>query len=147
MNAAHSPPADATLTILARLVVKDRVGLGGLGLSDRDLALGLVWAALPPGMATEAEVNQRLKLALAGPACWLDTDHVELRRWLVDTDWMRRDGFSRAYERVSAADLRAGLQPLAAVLGGLDVSAWVADARLAHQRARAAREQAWRRQA
>jgi len=147
MTDAPAPLADSTLTTLTRLVLKDRVGLGGLSLADRGLALGLVWAALPLTPATEAQINQRLKQALSGPACWLDTDHVELRRWLVDTGWLQRDGFGRVYERVAAAHLSAAQQPLAAWLGGLDVATWVAQARLAHQQARAAREQAWRRQA
>jgi hypothetical protein len=57
-------------------------------------------------------VNGRLRDALAGDAAFLDTDHVELRRWLVDTGWWRRDGFGRRYHRTPADALPA---PLAAI--------------------------------
>ena len=146
MTSADSAAAALSVT-LARLVVKDGVGLGGLATADRALALGVVWAALPDSTASEAEINQRLKQALAGPACWLATDHVELRRWLVDTGWLSRDGFGRAYVRVAAVDLPAPLHAAAAALAGLDITAWVAQARQRHQDERAARQQAWRRQA
>lgn len=140
-------PSAPVLATLARLVVKDGVGLGGLGLAERPLALGVVWAALPATTATEPEINARLRQALAGPACWLHTDHVELRRWLVDTGWLARDGYGRAYERVAVAALPAALQPLAADLAGYDITGWVAQARQLHQQERAARHDAWRRQA
>lgn len=129
------------------LVVKDRVHLGGLGAAQRLLALACVWAGLPDASMSEREVNAALRAALAGAACWLDTDHVELRRWLVDTGWLQRDGFGRAYR----CALRAGLPPalqhaadaLDDALGGQTVAAWVAAQRSAHAARRAARRQAW----
>lgn len=139
-------PADA-LHALARLVVKDGVSLGGLSQGDRLLALAAVWAALPEVTASEAQVNESLRQALAGPACWLATDHVELRRWLVDAGWLARDGFGRAYDRVAATALAAALQPAAAAVAGMDIARWVAHARQQHQQQRAARHQAWRQQA
>ena len=114
---------------------------------DRQLALAAVWAALPAATASEPQVNASLKLALAGPACWLATDHVELRRWLVDSGWLVRDGFGRAYDRVAAAALPAAQQRAAATMAGLDITPWVAEARERHQQERAARHQAWRKQA
>jgi hypothetical protein len=129
------------------LVVKDRVHLGGLGAAQRLRALACVWAGLPDAPMSEREVNAALQVALAGAACWLDTDHVELRRWLVDTGWLQRDGFGRVYQRA----LRAGLSPawqhvadaLDEALGGQTVAAWVAAQRSAHEVRRAARRQAW----
>ncbi len=135
------------LPALARLVVKDGVGLGGLSLVDRDLGLGVAWAALPHTPTTEAGINQRLQQVLAGPACWLHTDHVELRRWLVDAGWLARDGFGHTYERVSLARLPASVQALGDSLSGLDVTPWVAQTRQRHHDERAARHQAWRQQA
>jgi len=139
-------PADTstfTAAGLQRLVVKDGVHLGGLLAPQLPWALGCVWATLPAHTLSEAQVNQALKAALAGAACWLDTDHVELRRWLVDAGWLARDGFGRVYERTPAVRLPAALQPVGAALAQLDISAWVADARRRHQEDRAARRQAW----
>jgi hypothetical protein len=129
---------------LAALVVKERVGLGGLVPSQRALALGLVWAGLPDAaVSTEPEINLQLKAQLAGPAVWLATDHVELRRWLVDAGWLQRDGFGRAYRRTARADLRPDQAPVADALAGLDTFAWVAQQRAAHVAAREAGRRAW----
>ena len=54
---------------------------------------------------TEAQANDLLRQALGAQAAFLGTDHVELRRWLVDTHWWSRDGFGRAYWRTPLADL------------------------------------------
>jgi hypothetical protein len=129
---------------LARLVVKDEVSLGGLGQADRLLALALVWASLPAGVATsEPGINQHLKAALAGAAAWLDTDHVELRRWLVDAGWLWRDGYGREYRRIEPAQLALALREAAASLSAIDVEPWVATQRAAHQGAREARRRQW----
>ena len=49
----------------------------------------------------EPGVNVHLKQALQGAARCLDTDHVELRRWLCDAGWLQRDGWGRAYQRAA----------------------------------------------
>lgn len=141
-TADAGPAAD-----LHGLVVKDHVHLGGLAAAQRLHALGLVWAALPSEPMSEREVNTALRAALQGPAIWLDTDHVELRRWLVDTGWLQRDGFGHCYQRLAPAQLRpelqAAAQMLARVLGGKAVGVWVAELRTAQAARRAARRQAW----
>lgn len=88
-------------------------------------------------------VYRALKAQLAGPAAFLDTDHVELRRCLVDMGWLQRDGFGRARQRVPLKNLPAGLQPLARPLTGLDTAAWTRGRRVALAQARAARRVAW----
>lgn len=93
---------------LAGLVVKDGVSLGLLGDGDRTLVLALAASALPAGRAQrEAEVNELLGAWLEGPGAMLRTDHVELRRWLVDAGFVSRDGFGRAYVRGGAETARA----------------------------------------
>ena len=83
---------------LAARVVKDGVSLGLLGDADRSLALAA--CALPTGRAhREADVNQLLGHWLEGAGAMLRTDHVELRRWLVDAGFVSRDGFGREYVR------------------------------------------------
>ena len=141
------PAPSTTLKSLSQMVVKDAVGIGSLPPAGRNLALACVWVCLPQQVLTEAQLNDHLRQALAGAACWLRTDHVELRRWLVDMGWVGRDGYGRAYQRVALTALPPALRPLADLLAdtltAAEMPAWVAAARQQHQRARLARRQAW----
>ena len=93
---------------LAALVVKDGVSLGLLAEADRALVLALAAAAIEPGREhREADMNRILEAWLEGPGAMLRTDHVELRRWLVDAGFVSRDGFGRAYVRGEAEAARA----------------------------------------
>lgn len=133
-----------TLQTLSRLAVKDRVGLGGLSGPEQAVALAVAHAALPAATdLSERDVNLALQHALAGAACWLDTDHVELRRWLVDAGWLDRDGFGRVYRARPHAALRADQQPLARALATVNVPSWVAAERQRRQAERAARHAQW----
>jgi hypothetical protein len=109
----------ATRQRLRRLVLKNAVGLGGLADAERQLALALAWAGLPTDAGSERLVNEALRATLAGAACWLDVDHVELRRWLVDTGWLQRDAYGRVYARVARASLNADRQALVGALDAL----------------------------
>lgn len=56
--------------------------------------------AIDPGQPVrEDEVNRGLIDWLADVGQMLRTDHVELRRWLVDADFVVRDGWGHAYVR------------------------------------------------
>jgi hypothetical protein len=126
---------------LAAVVVKDGVSLGLLAEGDRALVLALAASAIEPGRAhREADVNRVLESWLAGPGALLRTDHVELRRWLVDAGFVSRDGFGRAYVRGEAEAARA------TALLGVGPAAALEDAVLTQRAARAA-ERASRRQA
>ena len=139
--------SDAVRARLGQLVVKSGVMLGGLSQADRLLALSMPAARLPEGeAASEAEVNARLRSSLGEEAACLDVDHVELRRWLVDSGWWRRDGFGRRYERVPVHALPDELRALADALAGLDLPSWAADCRDALKRQREQRRQAWQQQ-
>jgi hypothetical protein len=132
------------LDALARLVVKDELGLGRLGQAQRALVLGLAWCSLPSTAAMrEIDVNVALKRALAGTCCFLRIDHVELRRWLVDCGWMQRDGFGREYRRVPAQELAQSQQEIAAALEAVDLGSWVNDLRSAAAARREQRRRAW----
>jgi len=132
------------LSTLAALVLKTGVCLGRLPPAQRAWALALPAAALPPGRsATEAEVNAALLRCLAAECSFLDTDHVELRRWLVDCGFWRRDGFGRAYERMPTAELPGSMQAAAEALAGIDAGAWVRRQRELRQAGRDARRSAW----
>jgi len=127
---------------LAALVVKDGVSLGLLGEADRSLVLALAAAEIEPAREhREADMNRILETWLAGPGAMLRTDHVELRRWLVDAGFVSRDGFGRAYVRGATEAART-----AALLGEDSTPAALAGA-VADLRATRAHERETRRQA
>jgi tRNA(adenine34) deaminase len=91
-------------------------------------------------MLTEAQANDLLRRFLANTGIMLDTDHVELRRWMVDTGFLRRSDYG--------ADYRHGTLPdwLGAVADQIDAEEAeyvVAQARADHHEQRLARKQAW----
>jgi hypothetical protein len=132
------------LRALASLVVKGRVGLGGLPPSQHAPVLCLAWCALSAEVdLTEAQVNASLKQCLSEECRFLGVDHVELRRWLVDAGWLTRDGFGRVYRRVREGELPPGCASFAPALAGMNVREWVAGVRAAAASARAARRRAW----
>ena len=137
------PLLPASLQPLAALFVKAGVSIGGLSHAQRRLVLGLVWAGLPAMPMSERDVNEVLKAKLAGAANFLDTDHVELRRWLVDAGWLARDAFGREYQRVAAGALPPTLQPLATAFEGVDTDTIAAATRATHSAERDARQRAW----
>lgn len=94
---------DDILGAWRRVAVKRGVGLAAL-MHSRPAEFAAVLAAaslaIPAAIAsTEREVNRRLGEWLAGPGAMLATDHVELRRWLVDLRLVVRDDWGREYRR------------------------------------------------
>lgn len=141
----NTPPAADLPPSLQRLVVKDGVALGGLSADERLQALAWVWAGLPAGLvATEPQVNEALKAQLAGPGRFIDVDHVELRRWLVDGGWLQRDGYGREYRRSLPTEPAAAAW--AARLAGVDTAASAQAWRDAREAERAARRARWQAQ-
>lgn len=133
-----------TLERLAALVVKSGVSLGGLSDGDRVLALAVCAGSLPSGPGTtEAQANGCLKQCLANEAAFLATDHVELRRWLVDAGWWRRDAAGQRYQRVPADALAGHLRVAAEALQPLDLARWTADQRAADRQRRLRRREQW----
>jgi hypothetical protein len=128
---------------LRSLVVKNGVLPGGLPTAQRALALGIAAAAIAEGVEhSEPQVNAALKRCLAEEGAFLDTDHVALRRWLVDSGWWRRDGFGRGYARAPAAELPAALRAVRQALDALDLPGWVVAERVRVRAERAARRAA-----
>jgi Uncharacterized protein conserved in bacteria (DUF2087) len=134
------------LQTLQALLVKQGVTLGSLVPEQRAAALAVVWAGLPDGVMSEKQINEALKQRLGAAAQFIDTDHVELRRWLVDTGFLQRDGFGREYRRPQLADLPETCRLVAEVLPHSDVDAWAAGLRRQHARQREARRLAWEEQ-
>ena len=89
---------------------------------------------------SEREVNDLLREFLAGPGSMLATDHVELRRWLVDFGLLARDGYGHVYTAgAPAADLAALIKELS----GIDLAAAGRTAREREAAQRAARKERW----
>jgi hypothetical protein len=131
---------DAIVEAWRRVAVKQGVGLGALaGSRAGEFAVVVAAAslAIPAGAAlAERKVNERLRAWLAGPGAMIATDHVELRRWLVDLKLVVRDGYGREYRRVAAP---AGYADAVAALASIDVAAIASDAREELARLRAER--------
>ena len=89
----------------------------------------------------EDEVNRRLSDWLADVGAMVQTDHVELRRWLVDAGYLARDGWGYAYVRGSG-ELDLARQVLGTTDGAALASA-VRSVRVAAQSARIARRRAY----
>ncbi|MFO1317619.1 MAG: DUF2087 domain-containing protein [Burkholderiales bacterium] len=110
--------ARAAATRFSALAVRRRLSLGVMhSANPADFALVLAAAArafAPAREYRERDVNDVLRAWLAGTGAMLDVDHVELRRWLVDTGVLARDGFGHAYARATPrADIAAAIAALA----------------------------------
>ncbi len=126
---------------LESLVGKTGLHLGVVPYSDRVLLLALAACAIEPGQPLrEDEVNRRLIDWLADVGQMLRCDHVELRRWLVDTEFVARDDWGHAYVR-APIQVELSRQALGSADGAALASA-VRSARMAAQCTRKARRRA-----
>jgi hypothetical protein len=128
----------------AALALRDGVSLGGLQrASAEDFALVLAAAAcaFPPAFElSERAVNEILKSFLAGAGSMLGTDHVELRRSMVDHAVLARDGFGRLYTRGFASE---AIARHAAAFAGIDLAALAQEARARETARRKERKARW----
>ncbi len=127
---------------LESLVLKSGLHLGLLSDADRALVLALAACTIESGPTLrEDEVNRRLSDWLADVVAMVQTDHVELRRWLVDARYLVRDGWGYAYAR-GPAELDLARQVLGTTDGTALASA-VRSVRVTAQSARIARRRAF----
>jgi tRNA(adenine34) deaminase len=140
----HAISAEGWLERLGQLALRDGLHLASLRERDqRDFELVLASAALflpPRQLLTEPAVNVLLKDFLASAGVMLDTDHVELRRWLADTGMVLRSDRGADYRR---GVLPAWLEDAALTLDAEQLRPAVTAARQADARRRAARKQVW----
>lgn len=140
------PHTAALLERFSSLAVKRGLLLSSV--SDVDLSL-LMHSALngfePAEVYSEAAVNALLKAWLLGDGRMLRTDHVELRRTLVDLQFLERDGFGRAYRRCALAPVR--FREVIESLGDADLNDAARAARDNHERERVRRRDAHQAQA
>jgi hypothetical protein len=127
-----------------KLAVRHGISLGALRSGNaRDFAIVLAAAAQafrPGRVFTEREVNDLLRTFLEGAGAMLASDHVELRRWLIDFRLLERDGFGRAYSvGTPAPEFAAAVLELSTV----DLAALARAARAGDAAARAQRKELW----
>jgi len=135
----------SSIDTFRQLAVTQGLTLGGLEHGGRHaqfiVATAAAALAFTPGRAySESEVNSLLREWLACPGSMLSTDHVELRRCLVDCRLLERDGFGRRYARTAgAAEWSRALTELA----GFDLAVEAQMARAANALRRAERKAHW----
>jgi hypothetical protein len=126
------------------LAVKRNLSLGMLQsaqAADFALVLAAAASAFVAGRGyTEREVNGILIEWLAGSGSMLAIDHVALRRWLVDTGVLGRDGFGHAY---ALGTQSPEIAQLAQELAGIDLATVARDARAHEEAKRAERKRNW----
>lgn len=144
LNDVEAITAAQWLQRLAELGRRQRLGIGTLlaaARSDLDLLLASATLHVPAASRlNEREVNECLREFLAGAGSMLDTDHAELRRWLVDLGFVRRSPAGCDYHR---GVLPARLRTAADELDATRLRAAVDSARQSYAQERAARKQAW----
>jgi hypothetical protein len=138
------PSAPTAVQRFAVLAIRRDIALGALhsaSLRDFGLVLAAAGSGFVPGREySEREVNDVLRVFLGAVGAMLATDHVELRRWLVDFRVLQRDGFGRVYTTGTPA---VGISAAARELAGVDLAALAHEAREADVARRAERKARW----
>ncbi|MBA3253124.1 MAG: tRNA adenosine(34) deaminase TadA [Burkholderiaceae bacterium] len=108
---------------------------------DLEMFFASATLAFPSGASfTEKEANEILKRFLAGAGVMVATDHVELRRWMVDAGFLQRSDHGTDYRRGAMPDW---LSNAAQQLDFERIAGAVGHARSANESQREARRQAW----
>jgi hypothetical protein len=127
---------------LELLVLKSGLTLSALSGGDRALVLALCACGVEAShMLREHEVNRQLADWLANVGTMLRTDHVELRRWLVDAGFLARDDWGQAYVRGPAQIERA--RQVIHTTDGKALASAVRAVRIAAQHSRLAKRRAF----
>ena len=95
----------------------------------------------PADVYTERQINERLKAWLTGVGSMIETDHVNLRRLLVDTQVLTRTSDCAEYR------VHPDAAAVPAELVALDADSFAAEARSEVVARRSARKEAWLKQA
>ena len=136
--------ADGWVERMSQLALRQGVHLSTLQQkAGGDLELLFASAALafaPGALFTEMEANEILKRFLAGAGVMVATDHVELRRWMVDAGFLQRSDYGTDYRRGTLPDWLSGA---AKQIDFQRIADAVAQARSANESQRETRRQAW----
>ncbi len=143
-DAPQAITVEAWLRRLGELGRRRGLAIGamlGAARSDLDLLLASAALHLPSGDGlNEREASERLRRFLGTTGAMLDTDHAELRRWLVDLGFVRRSDRGTDYRRGPMPDW---LRAAASQLDEQALADAVQGARAAHDSERQARKRAW----
>jgi hypothetical protein len=141
---SDAPDGVAGTQRMAALAVRHGLSLGVMrSAAPGDFAVMLVAASqafASHEVYSERSVNERLSAWLADAGAMLAIDHVELRRWLVDTGVLMRDGYGRAY---SLGTPSSPIGALMAALGTIDLAAVARAARALDAAEREVRKTQW----
>lgn len=144
VDAYASFSSDSWLQRMEQLALRQGVHLSTLQQKDGgDLELLLASAALAfpaDALLDEKDANEVLKRFLATAGAMVATDHVELRRWMVDAGFLRRTDYGTDYRR---GIFPSWLAAAAAEMSYGRVAEATAQARAAHQAKREAKRSAW----
>ena len=136
--------AEEWLDRMSQLALRHGVHLSTLQQKDgRHLELFFAGAALafPRDVSlSEHDANQILKRFLATAGVMVSTDHVELRRWMVDTGFLQRSDFGTDYRR---GVIPEWLVDAAQALDFERIANVVSQARSANEAQRETRRRAW----
>ena len=143
-DAVSTISAERWLQRLAELSLRQGLVIGNLlggARADLDLLLASAALHLPVDEGVdEREVAARLQVFLATTGAMLDTDHAELRRWLVDLGFVSRDDRGVDYRR---GELPLWLREAAQALDPQRLQEAAGQARARNEAQRQARKQAW----
>jgi len=144
IDASQAITVELWLRRLAELSRRQGLAIGtmlGDARSDLDLLLASATLHLPVDEGlSEREASERLRMFLSTTGAMLDTDHAELRRWLVDLGFVARSERGSDYRR---GTLPVWLQSAADELDAQRLGEAVERARAAYEGERQARKQAW----
>jgi tRNA(adenine34) deaminase len=136
--------ANDWLERMSQLALRQGVHLSTLQQKDgRDLEMLFASAALAFPVDTllnEQDANEILKRFLASAGMMVSTDHVELRRWMVDTGFLQRSDYGTDYRRGAIPDW---LSEAAQQLDFERIAKAVTQSRSANELQRETRRQAW----
>jgi len=136
--------ANDCLERMSQLALRHGVHLSTLQQKDGgDLELLFAGAALafPAGtLFNKQDANEILKRFLASAGVMVATDHVELRRWMVDTGFLQRSDYGTDYRRGTIPEW---LSEAARQLDFERIAKAVAQSRSANESQRETRRQAW----
>jgi hypothetical protein len=96
----------------------------------------------PDAVYREHDVNEILKQWLASAGAMVETDHVNIRRWLVDTNVLARTPDCAEYRLHPSIAGRDDIEP-ATEVGMIDAGAVVLATRQSARETRAKRKAAW----
>ena len=145
MNETHTAVSvQSWLDRLMQLALRHGVHLSTLQQKaggDLELLFASASLAFPADKSlTEREANDILQRFLATAGVMVATDHVELRRWMVDMGYLRRSDYGTDYRR---GPLPEWLADAARELDIERIATTVQQARQKNENEREARRQAW----